>query len=625
MPSRTSFFNATLFRKNIHRAWPLWGMLSLLGSLLPLYLLLNLLEHPGDMTQRSFAECLCIVSTRVPLFAFLYAVPVAMLVWGYLYNSRSVGFLHTLPMHRAGLFVTNLLSGFVILLIPYVITGGLLCVEALYFGFFDATAVFIAIAAVILSHITFFGIATLCAMVTGNLFAMPALYVLANFIAPLVEYMVSTLAEDFLLGISAEVVYADRLSPLWRLLENLSVDYIWVNDELVTCSFEGMSLLLIYGAAGLLLLGVSWLFYRLRRSESAGDVSAFRWLTPFFRYGAAFLSAITLGRIFYSVVWESTLQSGSLADRLPMIICLAAAGVIGYYLASMLLEKTLRVFRHTLHGVTAVTLGAALLCLGCAANPFGIEDYVPDIAEIESVYAYVTNLGSFTTDPAENSQLTEEVLALHQAIVDDKDYLRQTTPKDGLTPYDDDNSSCVRIGVEIEYELTDGRTVRRDYPLYLTEERIHQEGTSDAVCMAMLNSPTLHIYNLKFPAERDWLNTYIEFWYQGSGASETAVNNVASVEDDDVAEGLYAAVLSDLQNGRGTVRTFETLLDGSTPADPEKRLTIHFEAYLGLSNDAENSWDSRSIEVLPTMTDTLTYLAEHEILSEKNIALFAGE
>ena len=33
MQSRTSCFNGTLFRKNLSRFWPLWGLASFVGAL----------------------------------------------------------------------------------------------------------------------------------------------------------------------------------------------------------------------------------------------------------------------------------------------------------------------------------------------------------------------------------------------------------------------------------------------------------------------------------------------------------------------------------------------------------------------------------------------------------------
>ena len=36
MQSKTSYFNATLFRKNLTWFWPLWGLASFIGALFPL-------------------------------------------------------------------------------------------------------------------------------------------------------------------------------------------------------------------------------------------------------------------------------------------------------------------------------------------------------------------------------------------------------------------------------------------------------------------------------------------------------------------------------------------------------------------------------------------------------------
>ena len=44
MQSKTSFFNGTLFRKNLTRFWPLWGLASFLAALFPLALLVKVLR-----------------------------------------------------------------------------------------------------------------------------------------------------------------------------------------------------------------------------------------------------------------------------------------------------------------------------------------------------------------------------------------------------------------------------------------------------------------------------------------------------------------------------------------------------------------------------------------------------
>ena len=50
MQSKTSCFNGTLFRKNLTRFWPLWGLASFVGALFPLAMLLNLARGDWSLT-----------------------------------------------------------------------------------------------------------------------------------------------------------------------------------------------------------------------------------------------------------------------------------------------------------------------------------------------------------------------------------------------------------------------------------------------------------------------------------------------------------------------------------------------------------------------------------------------
>ena len=106
MPSKRSFFNRTLFRKHLSRFWPMWGGMSLVGAMLPLYLQLALMQDGFHASDTSFfREGLYQVACYfVPCFTCAYAILCVMAVWGYLYNARSVGLMHTLPVDRTCLF-----------------------------------------------------------------------------------------------------------------------------------------------------------------------------------------------------------------------------------------------------------------------------------------------------------------------------------------------------------------------------------------------------------------------------------------------------------------------------------------------------------------------------------------
>lgn len=304
MQSKRSFFNRTLFRKNLTRFWPLWGIVSAVGSLMPLYVLLELLNGGGArVTSLEFTQLLYTVAAMaVPAVSCAYAILCAMLVWSYLYSPRSVGLMHTLPVDRTCLFVTSVLSGLAMMLIPYAVVGALTCLIALVFGFFDFTAACFTVLAVVLMTVTFFGLATFCAMLTGNVFALPVLYLLVNFLAPLLEALVVTLSSQFLLGFSgsSQGIF-DFLAPIFGIYENISLEYVPTRGAAEACYLVGFGTLFLYFLAGLALLGLGYLLYRRRPSESAGDVAAFRGLRPVFRWGLALLSALTLGYLLYEL------------------------------------------------------------------------------------------------------------------------------------------------------------------------------------------------------------------------------------------------------------------------------------------------------------------------------------
>ena len=162
MRSKTLCFNGTLFRKNLSRYWPLWGLASFGGALFPLAMLVNLLHSgfdfwtPLETTQAYYN----VLSYGVPVISIVYAVLCAMAVWNYLYNTRSVGLMHTLPIRREGLFVTNVLSGLVMMAIPYAVTGVLIVLVSFLYGGFEPVGVLVTILGVAGESIFFFGLAT---------------------------------------------------------------------------------------------------------------------------------------------------------------------------------------------------------------------------------------------------------------------------------------------------------------------------------------------------------------------------------------------------------------------------------------------------------------------------------
>lgn len=223
MQSKTSYFNATLFRKNLTRFWPLWGLASFIGALFPLAVLLDMVHRGWNvLSAPDFTGMYYDAVSAVPVINLVYAALCAMAVWSYLYNARSVGLMHTLPIRREGLFLTNFLSGLSMTLIPYAVTGVLCVVVSLCGGAFDAKGLAVTVLAVLGESFFYFSSATFVAFITGNAFTMPPLYALLHFLAVLLDWLISSFAQGFIFGFSTYYTgVVEWLSPTVYLVNNV--------------------------------------------------------------------------------------------------------------------------------------------------------------------------------------------------------------------------------------------------------------------------------------------------------------------------------------------------------------------------------------------------------------------
>ena len=495
MRSVTSCFNAMLFRKNLTRFWPLWTMASLLAVLPPLALATALVRGYGDKNPLSltetYYEALC---GPVPVVLLFYAVLCALAVWGYLFGSRSVGMLHAMPITRKGLFCTNFLSGLVMTLIPWAVCGVLFAAVSLAFGLFDLTGVAVTVLGVLGLAVFYFSSATCCAFLTGNVFAMPAFYFVLHFIAMILEALLSALVTLCFFGTTTSYMgRVDFLSPTVWLVGHLDVERtyeeVWVADGGYTDQvLSAVDLtrgwaIAAYALVGLVLLACAWLLYRRRPSECAGDVVAVKWMKPVFRYGVAFFAALAGGQALYALFWYDAVTW----KFLPLLGCMIFSGVIGYYVASMLLAKSLKVFRGSWKGLAALSAVLLVLCLGLRFDVAGVERRVPALDQVEQVELYLDE-NNYTLSAGEDDALIGQVLALHQAVVDDKGYIQSQQSKwytDGIS--EDQQTTYLRLN----YVLADGSALSRAYHLPLSRDRMDQEGTYDALVTALVEEDSL--------------------------------------------------------------------------------------------------------------------------------------
>lgn len=585
MRSKTSCFNGTLFRKNLSRYWPLWGLASFGGAMFPLAMLLELLHNgfrfwsPLETRQAYYT----VLSYGVPVISIVYAILCAMAVWNYLYNARSVGMMHTLPVRREGLFVTNVLSGLTMMAIPYAVTGVLLVLVTMLFGGFEPVGVLVTVLGVMGESLFFFGLATFCAFIVGNVFMLPALYGLLNFIAVLTDFMVNLLAQGFCFGLNSSYSgTVEWLSPVVYLIQKISPNSTyetqWVTDRLGGQRYETSVLTSVTLENG-------WLI--------------------------AVYAAILGGRLLYALLWES-FQNGQYFALLPMILCMIAGGAVGYYAASMLLAKTPRVFKTTWKGMLAVALGCAALCGAMKYDLFGVTRRIPAPDSVKLVNVYAAGSNYYLT-PGKDDVLIEKVRTLHQTIIDDKDYIQKEAPgygyySDGYTASveesaEDSGAQSTITHVRITYMLNSGLKVERGYRLYLTPDRMAREGTYDYLLDQLINSPEMRQKRIRW---RDEGFQMTEAWFETWSGGGTLGSREAGL--------LLDAVAKDAENGDWGVYNWFLADNDADNYD----LCIQFEYKLPESQ-FNRIHDTIRINVKEGMTETIRALKDLKLITDADL------
>ena len=206
----TSFFDKTTARSDLRRHWPIafiYTCVWLVG--LPVNLWSSSMWMPEEMTPALRAAQIIIGSYPTLAGAlFVFGCVLAMALMGYLMSPRAVGLLHALPVRRGTLLATHTLVGWLMLNVPALLAVLVsIPVQAYYGG-----VAWGALGAWLLVHcglsLFFLALGLLCAMVTGWLLAIPAIYAVVNFAVIAVAGLVRTLCSLFCYGYAGDDDFA---------------------------------------------------------------------------------------------------------------------------------------------------------------------------------------------------------------------------------------------------------------------------------------------------------------------------------------------------------------------------------------------------------------------------------
>ena len=455
MKSRTSFFNKTVFKKDLTRFAPAWGVCTIL-------MLLALIS----MADRSYAyyrlQNVRDSITAMGWLNLIYAAVVAQLLFGDLFQSRMCNALHALPLRRESWFGTHVVSGMAFSLLPNLVIALLgLPILRLETGW---SAVFWWLLASELQYLFFFSIAVLCVMLSGNRLGQLALYGIIQFAGPMGYWMVSMIYQPFLHGVQFSEIPFVKVCPLVNIStmsDVLVIDYEKIFNtlgELETYRINGVTTgngwgyMVICAGVGILALIGALVLYRKRNLECTGDFVAFRSMEPV---------VTVIVTLFAGVFFHLFADAFGMNLRSVM---LGAGMVIGFFACRMLLERTTRVFRKKAFAFCGAIIAVfGLSVLLTYLDPIGITRYIPETEDIESVtFSRSYSLGGHNGF-ASVVTTEEEIEELQKVHADGITKEAGIQPGKTDDPHSDELYS--NFDLRIEYKLKNGRTVNRFYDI----------------------------------------------------------------------------------------------------------------------------------------------------------------
>lgn len=619
MQLKTSFFNTTVYKKNLTRFAPVWLLYTLclvLGMVL-------MYSNGGTFKHYWFASHMASMIPVMGLINLAYALLTAQLLFGDLFNSRMCNALHAMPLRREGWFFTNVASGLTFSLVPTAIMSAL-SIPLLAGSLFDGAwkLGFCFFAASNLQYICFFGIAVFAVMITGNRFTMAAGYGLINFGACIVYWLIDTIYTPMLYGVITPTTLMSNLTPVLHMTNHNYAEFSTLSDlqqqfgtklEGAVSSFQLTGdwwRLFACAGVGIAFALVALLLYRQRDIECAGDAVAFQVLIPAFQIPCAIV--VAAGAQFFLENFLGVYGYNFLVLGLGL--------VVGWFIGKMLIERTTRVFRlKNFYGLIALFAVIGLSLFLTHIDILGIEDSQPKAEEVKSVLfgTYQSTSYEFTEDADIGDILHLQQLALEEKLEEPGSYVEDNGKWVLFGPYMEQQleagvtkgeAECIyATQIIITYELESGKIIKRRYNVWT-------DGEAGDICREKLSRWEVvrdtYWYDRNDPEFSSLLDKVLS---QFSGinfpyASVVVNDKYQSIED---AYSLLEAIQADCEANRMAQdrrlhNGFFRMEDSSYKEGYSDR-----SAYYIYIEGEHYSW---SIEIFADCTNTVRWLQERDLL-----------
>ena len=501
--------------------------------------------------QKAIIRLLGCGSILMTIVAVVGAVFTSLNGFFYLFSKQKVDLVHSLPVRREKLFAVKYIDGVLIYLVPYlagmIITFIIMGITGVMNLNLAGNLLF-GIMINLLGYLLVYTTIILASMLAGNAFIATVMSLILMLYSSVIyltvewcnEYFFSTLYNSN----EIDLLNIRLTSPLLyyiSMVEKAAENYSFIPAKMVICAMLMIAVLIV----------LTLMAYRKRKSEAAGGSIAFKIAEPIIRYLCTIPAGIFLGMFFM----ELTSAYGNNDSIIWLFFGVICGVVLVHGVIQSVYEHDVRKFLSKRAGLGISVAAALLITCVYAYDLLGVDSYIPKKDRISSMAVSINRLNYEANDyyspegkltslrdyELQNMEI-KDIDAAYSLAEKCVELNRKGSPDVYVECYDSSYEDCYDVdyipaekqytNIQIRYNLKNGRKVTRNY----------------YVDMNVLEDDIRAVYDSEEYRETHFVK--IPFELLGSGGVEISYddeNNYVLLTSKQVNE-LFSAYFSEAEN-----------------------------------------------------------------------------
>ena len=480
-----------LIRENFKLCWYVPALAFLLYFFAGIFPIILNLSDMGSIA-RYVNNSLNNYNVVYPIYMAGIPLVAAMLMMSFFHKPAKALALHAQPYSRSKLFNSHVVSGWLMCIIPVILTALLylvfmretliystseLVMDSLYVtgepvadshNIYTFGAVMSWLASSIGIITFFYGMYIMAGSLTGNTAMHLLLSGLFFIIVPALLLIVATYCESYIEGF---VSLPDWLSDVMRCFNPLIMMITSGMETIVTAKTT-----LTYLVLGLVFIAAGGAAYRLAKLEKVGDSMIFRPVEEIITYLVVFVGMTVFGFFFQSFKSDS---------KAFLIIGMVTGTLITFFITKVVMARSVKIFNmKNLKSLGVYVVIAALFTAFTVFDITGISKRLPKLDQVESVsceYMFAGyEMDSFASGSFQglsdigklsSPYVINKVYELHKYVIENELY-QQTDPFDyyfnSYITYRDDK--VLAESVQFVYKYKNGSEFKRSFQFALDDK-----------------------------------------------------------------------------------------------------------------------------------------------------------